>query len=263
MNVASSCETRLNTDWQGGLQTRRLFFLHNPKAGGTALRSFLGSLFTDDQVAPVFSNAPNDHRSNEAYVSGHAGYAFYAGHYGYEVFTCLNSDHSLVTNFRDPIERVLSLYRYWRNNVSATDLASAHPKDAALVLLSHRLGFSEFIRCPDPDLRLYISNFHFRQLLASPWSAPRTGFLDVIRVKRRITSMPWFYVAEMPSASAALLRIAMPELSSAEMPDENRSAGNRVRLSIADARHLARLNRLDYLIYQHALREQVRRLKTG
>jgi hypothetical protein len=242
------------------MKAPRLFFLHNPKAGGSSLRALLKGLFSDEEVAPVFSNAPNDHRANNASMSQYAGYAFYAGHYGYEAFSRLGNGHQLITNFRDPVERVISLYRYWRNNVSAADLTSADPRDAEIVLLSHRLDFSEFIRSPNPDLQLYISNFHFRQLLASPWEPAGAGFLDVLKVKRRISSMPWFHVAEMPNASLALLRSAMPELSSAEMPDENRSAGNRVQLTKADARHLAHLNRLDYEIYRYALREQANRL---
>ena len=218
------------------------------------------SFFTDDAVAPVFSNAPNDYRATKDSIRRYRGYSFYAGHYGHNAFKCLGDGHHLVTNFRDPVERIVSLYRYWRNNVSASQLESTDPRDAAIVLLSHKLQFSDFIRLPNEDLRLYISNFHFRQLLFSPWETPTIQIWHASKVKRRISRMPWFYIAEMPSASVALLRREFPELSSGDLPKDNISIGEPVQLRLEDAQYLVRLNRLDYLIYQHALREQIARL---
>jgi hypothetical protein len=217
-------------------------------------------MFEEGDIAPVFSNAPNDHKRNKGSIEQHRGYSFYAGHYGYDVFDRFNDGHLLVTNFRDPVERILSLYRFWRNNISTSDIAHLDPRDAAVVLLSHELDFSKFIRSSNPDLRLYINNFHFRQLLGSPWETWPVRAWHMFQVKRRISKLHWFYVAETPNVSAALLRKAFPELPSIELRKDNMSVGEPVELLSADAEHLIHLNRLDYAIYYYALREQMARL---
>jgi hypothetical protein len=181
-----------------------VFFLHNPKAGGASLRALFANLFDANAIAPVFSNAPNDHRENAASIAKQGGYSFYAGHYGYDVYRQLRDGHAMVTNFRDPVERIVSIYRYWRNNISPQDVANADPRDAAIVMLAHQLDFSSFIRSANPDLQLYISNFHFRQLLNSPWECSPIRAWDRFRVKRRISRMAWFYVTELPRFGIAL-----------------------------------------------------------
>lgn len=238
------------------MHQRAIFFLHNPKAGGSSLQKAFRALFSAEEIAPVFSNAPNDHRANKSSISRHRDYAFYAGHYGHDAFKELSTDHVLVTNFRDPVARIISIYRYWRNNVSAEDVAGAHPRDAAVVMYSHELDFASFIRCEDPDLLLYISNFHFRQLLDSPWESSTIRPWHRLKVKRRISGMPWFYVAEMPEVSTMLLSRSFPELRASELPCDNISRGERIAITSADVEHLVSLNRLDYDIYHHALREQ-------
>ena len=242
------------------MHQRSIFFLHNPKAAGSSLQRLFRSLFGADEVAPIFSNAPNDHRAKGSSVARHRGYAFYAGHFGYDAYKSLSEGHVLITNFREPIARIVSLYRYWRNSVSIADLTDIHPRDAAVVIRSHELDFPSFIRCDDADLLLYISNFHFRQLHRSPWEISAIHPWHRLQVRRRISYMSWFYIAETPHASALLLKRAFPELSSVELPVENTSQGERIGLTPEDVEYLIRLNHLDYDIYYHALRLQFARL---
>ncbi len=247
------------------MSSQRIFFLHNPKAGGSSLQKIFRESLGAQSIAPVFSNAPNDHRENKSSMHQHRGYDFYAGHYGYDAFELLGDGHILVTNFRDPVARVVSIYRYWRNNITPAALGelqrtgNMHPRDVAVVRYAHELEFGDFIRSDDPDLLLYISNFHFRQLHHSPWEASEIRRWHVWRVKWRITQMPWFYVAEMPMLSMLLLGQAFPELVSIEIPNENLSLGDRIALSSADVEHLVRMNRFDYEIYHHAILEQYSR----
>lgn len=70
---------------------RGIFFLHNPKAGGSSLRAMFCELFRDNSVAPTFSNAPGEARSFGTSLEAFAGYDFYAGHYGYDVYEKLGS----------------------------------------------------------------------------------------------------------------------------------------------------------------------------
>jgi hypothetical protein len=87
----------------------RIFFLHNPKAGGSSLRSVLSGLSPDGSNAPMFSNAPNEDRARQADVGQYRGFDVYAGHYGYDVYEQLADGHLLFTNFRDPVQRIHSM----------------------------------------------------------------------------------------------------------------------------------------------------------
>lgn len=242
------------------MSQRQIFFLHNPKAGGTSLRTAFKELIGDGTVAPVFSNAPNAHRS-ELDLVRYRGFDLYAGHYGYDAYLKLKAEHLLFTNFRDPITRVFSIYRYWRNNITLDQLTEAHPSDVRIVELAHSLPFSKFVRADNEDLKLYISNFHFRQLHGSGWEQSRLTRRAEWQVKRRVAKMPWFYIAETPEASTSLLHRLMPDLGNIRIPRENESYAGAEQIDISDVEYLTRLNVFDYAIYAYALKTQEWRLK--
>lgn len=241
------------------MQAPKIFFLHNPKGGGSSLRSLLGRQFASDAIAPVFDNDPSDHRADTSALDRYPGYSLYAGHYGYEAFRKLEDGHQVITNFRAPAARIVSLYRYWRNNVGPVVLAGLDPDAAAVVMLSKTLSFAEFIRSDNADLQLYISNFHFRQLLHSGWENTTIRPWTMPLVKRRIGRMPWFYVAEMPYESQLLLRQAFPSIEG-DIPSENRSEGEKIAVDDSDVRHVMRLNPLDYELFHYAVRLQCERV---
>ena len=238
--------------------TRRIFFLHNPKAGGSSLREVLRTI-SGGTIAPVFDNGPNIHQVERSGYGKFANYDYYAGHYGFDEYQRLALRHLLVTNFRDPVARVYSIYRYWRHNISLEGLVGSHPDDIAIVALAHTLSFSEFIRAR--ETQLYISNFHFRQLYSSGWEWSTINWRAKWTVKRRIARMPWFYIAETQQASAQLMercfRIPI------QIPRENQSLGTPDPISPDDIEHLTRLNTLDYDIYAFALGLQETRLRSA
>lgn len=231
----------------------RIFFLHNPKAGGTSLRNMLLEVIGDGSVAPVFCNASNEHRLTRSSVARFAGYDYYAGHYGFDVYEELATDHRLVTNFRNPVTRIYSLYRYWKHNVSYDHLVTLQGPDAEVVRLAHRHTFSEFIRADENDLRLYIENFHFRQLLETGWDWPTLLEDHIALVKSRIRAMPWFYVTERPTQSHGLFVESFQVTSDLRMPWENKSNGQFDQVSVSDKEYILSLNQLDLAIYEYAL----------
>src|SRR3546814_4830561 len=92
----------------------RIFFLHNPKAGGSSLRSVFAALNNTGSIAPVFGNAPADYQSNREFVNNYRGYDLYAGHYGYDVYRAIGDGHLLVTNFRRSEEHTSELQSLMR-----------------------------------------------------------------------------------------------------------------------------------------------------
>ena len=242
------------------MSARKIFFLHNPKAGGASIRLLLHRASKGGTMAPLFMNAPEDYRSNRTALTNLRGYDLYFGHYGYEVFQVVNDGHALVTNFRDPVRRIYSLYRYWRHNVLDTVLHQLMDQDAFVVRLAKQKSFSEFIRVNDGNLLCYISNFHFRQIHRTGWlNYPCTKNAELM-VRRRIRTMPWFYISETPEASMSLFRLAFPDVEDIDIPFQNASLGDQKAIDAKDVDHLISLNQLDYGIYGYAISVQSARL---
>lgn len=231
----------------------KVFFLHNPKAGGSSVRAALRSFFPDDKIAPTFLNAPNDTRAGLPLEAELRNYDFFAGHYGFNIYEKFGEKYSIITNFRNPVRRITSLYRYWRNNVSLDVLSGIHESDAQVVRWAHTLEFSDFIRVDDENLRLYIENFHFRQIFQSGWEWCDLDPTNIAIVRDRISKMEWFYIAELPTTSLALFREFVGYRNFEDIPYENMSVGGEIELSIRDQEYLLGINTLDLEIYALAI----------
>lgn len=235
---------------------KSVFFIHNPKAGGSSLRALLASPFPAETIAPVFLNSPYDNEKLSNHAAELKGFRFYAGHYGYDAYTTLADGHVLITNFRDPVRRIESIYRYWKHNV---DLGTLREDEVEPVALAQSLPFTKFIRHPLPALRLYLENFHFRQLLGSGWETCSCTRMHRLIVKWRVARMKWFFIQEMSEVSLALLQRTFATYRNATLPVINVSGGPRADISGDDAAYLASINQLDYEIYAQAQGLQARR----
>jgi hypothetical protein len=130
----------------------RCFFLHNPKAGGTAIREQLAQRFGPNDTAPSVDLVP-DIYSHIPPPNLERGYRFYAGHYGYAHYRALGGEHALITNFRHPATRVLSLYNYFRTSVENTAEVREAPQYHA-VRFARQVGFDEFVASDDPRVAI-------------------------------------------------------------------------------------------------------------
>jgi hypothetical protein len=75
----------------------------------------------------------------------------------------------------------------------------------ACVLAAQSMVFDEFVKCENPFVRMYISDFHFRQLTHSPWEAALPG-ATLADAKAFVDRMTCIYVCEEPVRSERLLR---------------------------------------------------------
>jgi hypothetical protein len=236
----------------------KLFFMHNAKAGGTSLRAMLEVRFPADERAPVFANAPVDARQAEQNLDPLKGYSFYSAHFGHKFLKALGDGHEVVTNFRDPVSRILSLYNYWRNSVPVEHLALLPAADAASVHEAKSKTFSQFIRSDLPSVQLYIRDSHFRQLYWSNWEMQLGSFLSLRVVERRIAAARWFYVTELPELSLLFLHKAFPDTAFPPLPELNVTQRSEAAVSRADAEYLVALNRRDLAIYGYAVSRLMR-----
>jgi hypothetical protein len=231
------------------------FFLHNPKAGGTSIRDQLARWFGPAEVAPTLNVLPDVYGRN-APLQLPGGYRYYAGHYGFDDYRAVSAKHLLITNFRHPTSRILSLYNYFRNAVP--DSAELRGSDEYYaVRFARRASFDAFIASEDPRVSTYTHNHHFRQLAGSGWSLDLRASLE--DVCDRIDRLDWYYVCEYPQLSTLWGRqaLGLPNLDigrSNVTPQDARVVQGGEALDEATRALLLIRNHYDLAIYNHAVR---------
>ena len=236
------------------MAVRRLFFFHNPKAGGSSLRSELARIFPAHRTCPIIENDPFGHRLAQGSYGAFRGYDLYAGHYGYDLYRAVGEGHACVTNFRHPVQRLVSLYNYFRFAVRPSPEVLAQP-EYYTVRLAKTASFEAFVAHDDPRTTVYTSDHHFRQLANSGWSLATNRSIG--QVKAFIDAMPWFYMCEFPQLSMRWARatIGWPasEPSRANItPVGDGTAARTPALTPAALRTIIDRNRRDLAIYRHA-----------
>jgi len=229
------------------------FFFHNPKAGGTSLRSALSRYFSPDEVCPTSDITPDVYRIHAK--TPLPGYRLYMGHYGYDICRQVVRDHALITNFRHPAERIASLYKYFRYTVPDDETTRRDPTYYA-VRQSRRVDFETFVLSRDPRITTYTSNHHFRQLANSGWSLGTSRSID--EVFDLIDDLTWFYMCEQPELSVRWARKAL-DAPDFDLPRENTSSAvaapsaEVLQLSDRAYGYLMDINQSDVAIYSHAM----------
>lgn len=139
-------------------KTPKILFLHIPKTGGTtvqdALVSQIGRQYTFPSVAhPVIAAASDDELSK---------YRLFSGHYNrISVDRPALSDAARISVLRDPAERILSLYNFWR---SITD-EYVQENNLWHVRIAKRMTLSEFA-ARDSEVAFFTCNGLSRNLIS-------------------------------------------------------------------------------------------------
>lgn len=128
----------------------KYFFLHIPKTAGSALTALLESRFSPDEIAPY--TGPMD-------AIEQAGHRLICGHRDFDDASRLSGDVRIITYLRDPLDRVLSLYNFWRS-YTWEEIARRNMR-GNMIAKSH--SFLEFIR--HPQMRSHANNGIYRMLI--------------------------------------------------------------------------------------------------
>jgi hypothetical protein len=243
--------------------TEKIFFFHNPKAGGYSLRRVFERHFRSDKQCPIIENDKMGHEGLRGEYAHFRGYDYYAGHYGHDIFEAVNDGHRCVTNFRNPLARLVSLYNYFRFNVKLSEEELRTERFCA-VAFAKSVSFGEFVSSDDPNVDVYVRNAHFRQLANSCWALETTKELE--DVCRFVDAMPWYYVCEYPEMSIAWLRRAFG-LDLGQLPRENvtRAQSDQADLVTLNDRIrevILAKNDLDFALYRYAVGRFVSRVGT-
>lgn len=218
-----------------------------PKSGGTSVSSALRDAFEVSRIAPIIENDIAGHQANSGQYHSFCGYDFYSGHYGIDIYNAVADGHISLSNFRHPIARIYSLYRYFRSiEVNMHDLSQ---RKYAAVRRAKEACFADFIATDDEVISIYISDQQARQLTGSPWALQKE--IDIGAAKAKIDQLAWFYVCEQSEASMTWLKevllidsISVLNVSSQPyIPEELRECEEII---------LSR-NKFDLLLYEYAV----------
>ncbi|WP_166316275.1 sulfotransferase family protein [Acetobacter estunensis] len=145
--------------WTG----RKVRFLHLEKTAGSSLTTWLAAKFHPRQIDPdPHRNIPPHiqpaHDGEGARQAAHAA-ALVWGHYDLPALRQIDEGTEVhpftFTILRDPNERILSLYYYWRANT--VDRAPE-------VQFAHEHGLADFLAHPTVRVRNFIDNLYVRRL---------------------------------------------------------------------------------------------------
>ncbi len=133
-----------------------VLFLHIPKTGGTSFVTALQNLFGDGRVVRLAMDDPDLQTHLDALSCAEGSdFACINGHLPAHIFTAALDRYEAFTLLRNPVHRVMSLFRFLRRHGAET-----------LAGLGLRPGFSfdEFIDSAHPELYQQINNGMTRAL---------------------------------------------------------------------------------------------------
>ncbi len=134
----------------------RLVFLHIPKCAGTSLHRILAAQFKPKLICP--------HRGDtlpSLDAESLRPYRFFSGHVSKAGVDAVPGPKRVVTVLREPRERVLSLYYFWRSH--RPDYIEKH--NLAGPRTARELPLVEFLKSDRPEVMSNINNHLVRSLL--------------------------------------------------------------------------------------------------
>ncbi|MEM7529965.1 MAG: hypothetical protein AAF416_20290 [Pseudomonadota bacterium] len=174
-SAVRTAETR-----QPGAAGESLVFMHIIKTAGTALRQALATHYEPDEIAPQQFLEEMEAVGAEPVRDR---YRLMMVHFGYGLATALAPN--MVTVLRDPVERIVSIYNFWRG----VPLPETGPVDRAL-RYARELSFSDFIRLEDDRIADDIRDSQTMSLVLGNdrWSRKRLEGIDrrdLLRIAER------------------------------------------------------------------------------
>ena len=140
-------------------------FLHLEKTAGMSLASCLTGLFHPLQIDPDPHRRFPPHMLSPfppCVADKVRRYPLVWGHYDLPSLRRLGADRFTLTVLREPRERIISLYHYWREN-SVRGFGSTGYNRAVLIARDSTL--LEFLRSEDLEVRGHLDSFYVRRLI--------------------------------------------------------------------------------------------------
>jgi hypothetical protein len=158
-----------------------IVFVHIPKCGGTSLHDWLADVLAPGVLSPERNRMPVDLPDDR--IASFRAHRVFSGHFDVVDIEHFPGPQRRFTVLRDPVDRLVSLYDYWRahdpDHVEAHDLVG--PRIAAAT------SFDEFVGDPDPCIVHDLDNTIVRTFTGlirtdRPLTHPGRALDDAIRV---------------------------------------------------------------------------------
>ncbi len=149
---------------------RPVVFLHIAKTAGTSIVHFFQQRLAADQICSHgdFLRFPKDRASFESQLRR---YQFVSGHFGYSDVASLLEESYAFTFLRDPVDRVLSLYKFCMH----ADMQ----KQFAVARAARDLGLEAFLTSTRPEVSEMLDNQQTWQLARMYWHKDRQALAGI------------------------------------------------------------------------------------
>lgn len=149
--------------------TLRFLFDHIPKSAGTSIHSSLSGMFGPGRITPIIL-----YESHNDSLRAYGHFAVIAGHVNFEPGESLDPARHYLTLLREPIDRVLSLYYFFRHCAAPIPEGTANPIrqfNRRCRELARSLEVKEFMMSHEPAVCFHLDNFmtaHYSRLRCLP-----------------------------------------------------------------------------------------------
>lgn len=237
----------------------KLAFMHLPKCAGSSLHNYLHGQFPKSEICP--------HRFNNLFALSLEeldSYRLFVAHTDFAGLRRIPGEVYRITVLREPRDRILSLYSFWRGH----DPHSALINNLSGPTAAQMLPLNEFLKFNGRGVPANIDNVYVRNFLGALWTGPEAQFsidedkaLEIALENLRSFDTIGF-VDDLPrvfSEVAAAMSFEPPE----QTPHVNRSDRSTTAGAEEDPeirRELDRLTRLDSIFYEEARKIVAERL---
>jgi len=243
---------------------KHVFFMHMPKTGGISLAAFLRGLFKPEEICPPPGGDGRwRHRPHDV-----SHFRFFAGHFSIDFIDALDPAGYKITILREPRQRVVSVYDFWRS-IESNWSAQLSDSDQDAPSFAKSVEFPAFLRTDKDWVIEGISNSMSRQLLGERYASIANNARKAAKAAfDRLQTFDWFTTTAALTEDVASLasafgvphpgRIVLNK-TYAPYTSENRVAVARTVPSAADLREIDRSNLIDATLYRMAARYRAQR----
>lgn len=145
-----------------------LVFMHIPKTGGTTLHNVLTKHFYPDEICPERLNDLKKYPQSSL-----EKYRFFSGHYDRENIKYIPQNVKIITILREPKNRILSVYYFWKAHVSEV----IERENLVGPRIAKKLNLLEFLKYADEGIPLNIDNIQVRTMLGRMYVGDKGEYL--------------------------------------------------------------------------------------
>jgi hypothetical protein len=224
-------------------------FNHIPKCGGLSYRALLEEVLGQDRVEHISINLEEEYHPDP---DDYRRFTMLMGHFGVRWNEIVGPGRRWMTALREPIDRVVSTYYYWRHNAALSP-------ESPWLYIAQTMSLKEFVRSGHYSVRQGIENAQTWQLADDlRWRYRSVSERDALAVaKRNLDKFDFVGIYEEFDRSVKCMCKYLGVTAPSAVPRVNVTAKRPAvaELSPATIEAIAELNAADMELYKYALQK--------